>query len=546
MCAVGLSFWGGVHPETGVILDSHHPQQGESVAGKFLMMPSSRGSCTGSAVLLGLALSGKAPAALIFREPEDILTLGALVANSLYNASIAVIRLDQNHYEVLACGSTATLADGKLEADSGSIELSAIDDQCLSLSETDRAILEGGEGPALQIAMQTICTIGLIHGAKQLIDISRAHIDGCIYACEANLTFAQTMQTMGARVQVPTTMNAISVDHGNWRKQGVAQDFGIAASRLADAYVEMGALPTFTCAPYLSDERPNVGETIGWSESNAVIYANSVLGARTNKHPDFFDLFIAMTGRVPEVGVYCQIERQPAMTIDVELPAGADESVWPLIGWIAGNLACDKIPLLTGLAEHAPDTDDLKALCAAFGTTSGAPMLHIQEITPESDQYLANELPSQTIGPLDILCAWQSFNNLQTPVNLIALGSPHLSISECQSFAALMQGRKVGNDIHVILTVGRDTLQSIQSNGVLTQLLDAGAQVVPDVCWCSISRPLFPVNTRSVMTNSAKYAHYGPALSDCDVVFGSLRECANTAVTGSAPEQPPAWLAHDV
>lgn len=541
MCDVGLSFWGGVHPETGIIVDTHHPQHGESVAGKIVLMPSSRGSCTGSAVLLGLALSGNAPAAFVFRETEDILTLGALVANSLYQSSIAVLRLDHDSYEMVSRGSVATLDDGKFLMDDTVIDVGVSDNTCLALSETDRQMLDGDKGRALQIAMQSICTIALVHGAKQLMDISRAHIDGCIYASPANLRFAQTMQAMGGHVRVPTTMNAISVDYANWRKQGIETNFGTAASALADAYISMGALPTFTCAPYLAEDKPRQGETIGWSESNAVIYANSILGARTNKHPDFFDLFIAMTGRVPEVGVYCDNERQPLMEIAVSLPAGVDESVWPLIGWIAGNLACDKIPLLTGLARSAPDTDDLKALCAAFGTTSGAPMLHIEGVTPESSRYLERDLPLHSIDLDDLIQAWQSFNAAHEPVDLVALGSPHLSVDECEKFAACMKGRQTSNELKVIMTVGKETLQQIHDSGVLVQLEQLGIQVVSDVCWCSISRPLFPSEAKVVMTNSAKYAHYGPALSGCQVVFGSLSDCAITATSGKSPGSQPTW-----
>ena len=138
-----------------------------------------------------------------------------------------------------------------------------------------------------------------------------------IYASPANLTFAETMAAMGGRVAIPTTMNAISVDRENWQAQKVPADFGEAASRLADAYVQMGARPTFTCAPYQGDDRPSAGEDIGWSESNAVIYANSVLGARSVKHPDFLDLFIALTGRAPLCGVYLEDNRKARMIIKV-------------------------------------------------------------------------------------------------------------------------------------------------------------------------------------------------------------------------------------
>ena len=147
----------------------------------------------------------------------------------------------------------------------------------------------------------------------------------------------------------------------------------------------MGAKPVFTCAPYLLEEKPKFGEIIGWSESNAVIYANSILGARTSKNPDYLDLFIAMTGRAPESGVYTDDGRMAQEIISVEIPdIEPDDVFWPLIGWLAGKASPSKIPIITGLENLNPEPDDLKSLCAAFGTTSGAPMLHISGQTPEA------------------------------------------------------------------------------------------------------------------------------------------------------------------
>lgn len=546
VCNVALSFWGGVHPETGVIMDAHHPQCGESVAGKVVVMPSSRGSCTGSAVLLGLALIGKAPAALVFREAEDVLTLGAIVANTMYGAAIAVVRLDAQSYDHLASASasaTADIANSVITSAGIAMNLVALDQDALSLSQQDQLRLKGEEGEAVQVAMQTLCTMALVQGAQQLTDITRAHIDGCIYASPANLTFAQTVMHLGGKVCVPTTMNAISVDYANWRKQGIEDEFGNAAQALADAYVSMGAEATFSCAPYLRADRPVAGEPIAWAESNAVVYANSVLGARTNKHPDFLDLFMAMTGRAPEVGMYCHAARAPVMAIDVQIPEHADESVWPLLGWVVGQIASEGIPLLRGLGNSQPSDDDLKALCAAFGTTSGAAMLHIQGITPEAQVFADTELPVFKIDSADMVKAWKALNTNQEPIDLIALGSPHLSFDECVKFSTLMKGKSIAKGVSVILTVGRDILSDLEAQGTLAELHKIGAQVVPDICWCSISRPLFPINTKNIITNSGKYAHYGPGLSGCTVLFGGFNDCANAACTGLPPKALPSWLA---
>lgn len=542
-CEEGLSFWGGVDPQTGVIADAHHPQYGQSVGGKVLMMPTSRGSCTGSAVLLGLALAGKAPAALVFREAEDVLTLGAILANVMFGASIAVIRLGAASYEALSRSTEAELSEGQLRAGDLSLALSPLDRAGLNLSAQDELMLAGGEGAAVQLAMETICTVALLQGASRLIDVSRVHIDGCIYASPANLVFARAMKEKGASVRVPTTMNAISVDLPNWRSQGVPADFGQPASQLAEAYLAMGAQPSFTCAPYLLEDKPAAGEPIGWSESNAVIYANSALGARTNKHPDFLDLMIAMTGRAPMSGVYLDANRAPALAIDIEVPDRADDTLWPLLGWLAGRLAPDRIPLLTGLAARQPGPDELKALCAAFGTTSGAPMLHIEGVTPEAPEGVDGTLERVAIGRVELEQAWRALNQGPGTIDLVALGSPHMSAPECRAFARLMGEAPVASGVSVIITIGRSEKREIAEDGTLERLERLGVTIVSDVCWCSISKPLFPASARNILTNSGKYAHYGPSLTGCTMRLGSLAECVAAAKSGVAGGSAPAWLA---
>ncbi|WP_323768577.1 aconitase X [Marinovum sp.] len=542
VCDEGISFWGGVHPETAEIIDRMHPQCGQSLAGKVVLMPTSRGSCTGSGVLLGLTFAGTAPKALVFRESEDILTLGALIAGTLFDHPVAVLRLGAAAYDRLAQQSQAQITATELSAGPLSLPLAPPTAAALELSATDRALLESAQGAAARTAMQIITTMAAATGATRLTDVSRVHIDGCIYAGPAFLTFARAMADLGARVRVPTTMNAISVDHANWRAQGVAEDFGLPASQLADAYVEMGARPSFTCAPYLLADRPVQDETIAWAESNAVIYANSVLGARTVKHADFMDLCVALTGRAALSGVYLDEHRAPRRILEVTPPAEPDDAFWPMLGWLAGQAAPDRIPLLTGLEATRPSEDDLKALCAAFGTTSAAPMLHVAGITPEAARPPAPQADRVRIAKADFARLWQRFNLAEESVDLIALGSPHFSAAECAAFADLMAGARVHEDTTALITLGRNTLDTIAGNGTKARLEAAGIRLVPDLCWCSISEPVFPPAARVLMTNSGKYAHYAPSLSNRAVRFGSLAQCAEAARTGRASATPPAWL----
>lgn len=536
-----LSFWGGVDPATGKVIDVHHPLHGVTITGGILMMPSSRGSCTGSGVLLDLALTGRAPAALIFSEAEDVLTLGALIAAEMFGKSLPVLRLSHGAYDALCRAKTATISETEIVADGLTIPVAPPATSALDLTADDRAMLDGRDGVAVQLALRITAAMAAQQGATKLIDVVQGHIDGCIYASPANLTFAEKMADMGARVRVPTTMNAISVDRANWEKQGVPQDFGDPAARLADAYVRMGCRPTFTCSPYLLDSAPKTGEAIAWAESNAVIFANTVLGARTAKHPDFLDLCIALTGRAPLSGVYLDEPRKAKRIIDVDLPDAVDDAFWPIVGYLAGRVAPDRIPLLRGLAAARPTPDDLKALCAAFGTTSAAPMLHIEGVTPEADGAAAPQADTATITRADMIDVWTMFNDGPEAVELVAIGSPHASLSECRAVADALGERKRHADVTVIVTAGRDVMAD--AGDIIGRLRASGVQVLPDLCWCSISEPVFPTKTRALITNSGKYAHYGPGLSGRTVRFGNLADCIEAALTGRVPARLPAWLA---
>lgn len=534
-----LSFWGGVDPATGQVIDVHHPLSGQNMAGRILVMPGTRGSCTGSGVLLDMVLNGHAPAALVFCEPEDVVTLGALIAAEMFGKPLPVLRLSPEAHAVLSKARTARITETALIADGLELAIDPPATGALELTDQDRAMLDGREGEATAQAMRILCAMAVNQGATRLIDVTQGHIDGCIYASPANLTFAEKMADMGARVRIPTTMNAISVDHGNWRAQGVPPSFGGPAQRLADAYVRMGCQPSFTCSPYLLDSAPSEGEAIAWSESNAVIYANSVLGARTAKHPDFLDLCSAMTGRAPLSGVYLDENRQARRILEIDLPEGIDDAFWPLIGYLAGKFAPDRIPLLRGLAPAGPTPEALKALCAAFGTTSAAPMLHVEGVTPEAFR-VAPGADVVRITRKDMAQAWELLNDGPETVELVAIGSPHASILECRALAEALAGRKAV--VATIVTAGRKVMEAAQAEGTLARLTSSGVQVLPDLCWCSISEPVFPPGTRALMTNSGKYAHYGPGLSGREVRFGSLAACAEAAVTGRAPKVLPAWL----
>ena len=541
----GLSFWGGVDPDSGTIIDTHHPACGQSVTGKVVAMPTSRGSCSGSGVLLELALNGLAPAALIFGEAEEILTLGALVAGQVFGRPVPVLRLPPDLFGNLSTATHAVIDDGGLSIDGTATRLEDADLSAMELTARDQSMLDGVDGPVTAMAMDIICRLAVMQGAGRLVDVTRGHIDGCILAHDANLRFAETMAAKGARVRIPTTINAISVDRRNWQQQGVDDAFGARASRLADSYTDMGAAPSFTCAPYLLDAPPAAGECIGWSESNAVIYANSVLGARTLKIPDYLDLFVAMTGRAPYCGTYADSGRRARRIVELTaIPEDVDDGFWPLLGWVLGKLSPDRIPLLHGLENMRVDEDAMKAICAAFGSMSGAPMLHITGHTPEAEHPPAPDADTLPITQKMLTDAWQQLNSGGADIDLVAIGSPHLSLAELHLMDAAFDGRHCHADVKLIVTIGRDVLDIARQDGVAARLEASGVTLYSDLCWCSITQPLFPPDTKVLMTNSGKYAHYATGLSGCRVRLGGIAACVEAAVNAAADTALPRWLGH--
>jgi len=532
-----LSFWGGVNPLSGEIIDRHHPLSGQSLQGKILALPKGRGSCTGSSVLLELILNGQGPAALVLGEPDEILILGALIAAKVFGKTLPVALAAGDDYVRLADTRRLSLTP---------TGQAAFTTPSLTLSEADQAMLSGAQGPARQLAMQILVEMAQIQGAEMLIDITQAHIDGCIYTGPGGLLFAERLRDLGGKVAVPTTLNAISVDRHRWRAQGIDAGFGVPAEALAQAYVDMGASPSYTCAPYLLDSAPKFGERIGWAESNAVAYANSVLGARTAKNADFLDICIALTGRAPLAGALLQQNRYATLHIHLPQIGEVDDSFYPLLGHHIGDMCGPHVPLISGLEAHNPGPDDLKAFAAAFATTSSAAMFHIHKITPEAasvEAALGGIAPHSTIHihPEELRQSWHHLNTArQGRVDLVALGNPHLSLSEIRKIAALVAGRARHDQTVLALTLGRAVYAAAEAEGLIATLTGFGAQIITDTCWCMIEAPLIPPKAEYIMTNSGKYAHYAPGLTGCTMHFGTLAACIEAACTGLASPIEPA------
>ncbi|ETS74137.1 hypothetical protein PFICI_14003 [Pestalotiopsis fici W106-1] len=551
---VPLSFMMGVNAQSGLIQDEHHPLRGTSIQNKILVVPRGRGSCSGSGVIIEMLVNGSAPAAFIFHAREDILTLGVVLAGTMFSKSIPVVMVeDEQTWASLLMGGMAHIStDGYLDInDDTRVHLrNPPDTSQVALSPEDDNMLCGqGCSAATKLAMQTIVSFAAIQGAASLISVSQVHIDACCYAGKVSLAIPQRLRELGGEFAVPTTCNSLDVDRRRWRELKADPELSEASYAIGDHYLAMGAQMSFTCAPYLLDTKPKIGEQVGWGESNAVVFANSVLGARTHKYPDYLEVMVALTGRAPYTGCHLLEERAPKIGIHVPpiFTNEVDESVFPLLGYHIGGLVGSSIPIIYGLETSKPITPDLKAFGAGFATTSSAPMFHIRGITPEAANYddEIREVEWVNVKIKDLQITWHELNTARDPsADLISLGNPHFTLEEFSTLANLVRGKKIRKGIVMIITTGRSIYDQAERAGYIGEIQRFGASLITDTCWCLLTEPIIPLKAQNIMTNSSKYAHYGPGISRRRFHFGSLAGCVEVACFGfrSAANLRPPWL----
>jgi cis-L-3-hydroxyproline dehydratase len=644
--SVGLSFWGGVDPITGIVIDASHPLFGICVTNTILCLPSGRGSCTASQVILELIRNRAAPRAIILRDVDGLVAVGALVAQEVFGFGreqivndgktilpvLDIIHLGTSKFrQLLEISSSdqrlvgSVTNDGNLVVgtDSRNAEtiiraLTSLPPSCVissstsnefSLLDTENKLLQNTSTEAEKIALRVIfryARILLMNNTEnpsldpssiEYLPVEGAHIDACTYIGPGGLELVKLLVTAGGRVRVPTTLNAGSTDRHRWKSLQVRSDYAQNAIALGDAYLTIGCQPTFTCAPYLlalqssaRDEKktavspslfPNVplqfGSHLVWGESNAVVYANSVIGARTEKYADFLDICGAIAGVIPAAGVHLDANREPTLVLDArdlfdrhlnqlfrDEDAEYTDSLFPILGHVCGKLSDGQVPILLGMEKIAAHVtlDTLKGFCAAFGTTAASPLIHIAGITPEAmdpvnvqtwvDQCKSEDKHLITLQHInDTYLAFNSGEKATSErIDLVALGNPHLSISECKRLVTIIEqrtqieptadGSRKNNEVRMIACMSRTLYDEAESKGYIKKLKDFGTEFINDTCWCMLlDPPIIPANKKAtILTNSGKYAHYGPALTHRSFRYGSLSDCVSAAVSGVFRRSP--------
>ena len=414
----------------------------------------------------------------------------------------------------------------------------------MQLSDRDREFLSGERGEAGELAMKLLVAVGEAHGAARMIDIHWAHVAGAFDNGQANHDFAARLAAGGAQVAVPTTLTACSLD----TQAPVSTRDEERAIALIDLYMGMGCRPVLTCAPYQARPEPDFGEHLAWCESSAAVYANSVLGARSNRYVEFLDICAAITGRAPEYGLHLDENRRATMECRLDgLPDDWLSADWfyPLLGLWLGEQAGDAVPAITGMPGSA-DRDDLRALGAAAATTGSLGMFHAVGVTPEAatlDEAAGHSEPEhvQHVTADDIRRAGARLcRNDGEALTEICLGAPHFSLEEFARLERSLAGRAVSEKVQLVVSTSHEVLASLHRQGMLDRLRTSGVRLVTGRC--TYYPPAAGTRDGHVLTNSAKWAHYAPGLLGVPVTFAGLETCVESACAGTLCPHDEPWL----
>ena len=390
----------------------------------------------------------------------------------------------------------------------------------MELNFDQLAMLNGEHGPTAQKAMEILAALGEIFGAVDMVPVSSVQIAGVSYdnLGEAGLQFLTQMADGGGRARVLTTLNPAGMDVENWESLGIDPGFAENQKRVIEAFARMGVVTTCTCTPYLSGNLPHYGEHIAWAESSAVCYANSVIGARTNREGGPSALAAAVTGYTPKYGMHLDEHRSPTVTVEIASPPvypavaqdvpgeGSLRTMWfgalgKAIGEKLQGSGKKQVPYIKGIG--AASLEELKSFCASIATYGGTALFHMPGITPEA-ALMTSPVGTMRVTQDEIDAAKRSLGDATSEeVDFVSLGCPHLSINEIARLAELLDGKRVVKEFWI--TTARPTKHIADRMGYSAVIEASGARFAVDTC-CVVA----PIKGRfnALATDSAKACYY--------------------------------------
>lgn len=406
------------------------------------------------------------------------------------------------------------------------------------LTSREKEMLEGKDGEAVKLAMEILIGVGKSCGAERLIPVTSAHIVLAMYKSifDAGVEVCEKFANMGAKFCIPTTLDPCGMDTEDPVKYKTPIDYIHKQNRVIEAYRKMGAIPVWTCTPYFGTSLPRLGEHVGWTESSAVAYINSVLGARSNRETAVIDICIGLTGRTTDYGLHKDENRKGQVLVTLDL--GQRElkpKEYPIIGYYLGKELGSSVGVINGMVGN-PTNEQLKSLLAGAAASGSVALLHIVGITPEAstlDIAFAGNTPEREII-IDEKVLERTQNKMCTKkhskIDLVALGCPHYTINEIKEVVDLMSGYHVKEGVQFWIYVNKINLELAEKMGFRKALKDCGVNLTVETCML-----ISPVETwgfKTIMTDSAKCSYYAPMQCKTDVIFGSVEECVEAAING--------------
>ncbi len=399
----------------------------------------------------------------------------------------------------------------------------------MRLTDEERSMLQGDLGEGARKAMEIVVALGTIYGADDLVPVSHVQVSGVSYKNlgDAGLEFLREWAAQGACVRVPTTLNPAGMDLRHWRDLGFPADFAAQQQAVLDAFTAMGIEPTCTCTPYLVGYAPKLGDHIAWGESSAISFANSVLGARTNREGGPGALAAAIVGRTGRFGLHLDENRAPTHRVDVRYPVRST-SDWGALGYLVGKRVANGVPYLRGLDVAACDVTNLKLFGAAMAASGAVALYHIEGVTPESNlkSPLSNLKGEFAVESLDE--GYAALNQADTSsIDLVWIGCPHASLEEIELIADRLDGRRVRPALWI--TAAHQVRDEAERRGLLARIEASGGRIASDTCL--VVAPVEALGIRCMATNSGKGAFYGPSHAHVVTHFGSLEQCIEAAIS---------------
>jgi hypothetical protein len=395
----------------------------------------------------------------------------------------------------------------------------------MELNKEEEQMFVGEKGEGIQKAMEIIVALGKIYNAEKLVRVNSVQVSGVSYKNlgDAGIEFLEEWARKGGKVSVKTTLNPTGMDLENWKRLGFKEDFAQKQLKVIDAFRKMGITPVCSCTPYLIGNLPKFGEHIAWGESSAVAFANSVIGARTNREGGPSALAAAIIGRTACYGFHLNENRRADFAFNVNCEV-KDFSDFGALGNIIGRTVKNKVPYIIGIKNH--NQDDLKVLGASMAASGAVALFHIDKITPEArtKNMIKDSAEKITIDSLDD--GYNSLNSNVNEIDFVSIGCPHASVDELKRIAELVKDKKLKAELWV--TTSKHT--SEKAKDYVNIIEQSGGKVLNDTCL--VVAPVEDFGFKNLATNSGKAAFYAPSYSKLNVRFGSLEKCINAAIKG--------------